>query len=76
MNFLPLAGFYWKHGTQIETMFAKGSSDPSLFIDVATALEPIIKKHWPALNASGLLDDALSTLKEMLAPPQTPTPDM
>ena len=70
MQIMPLVGFYWKHGTQINAMIPKSNTagQPSLLLDVATALAPVIKKHWPELNANGLTDDALSTLKEVLAP--------
>lgn len=71
MNIMPLVGFYWKHGTQIEAMFSSGSSPDGshLILDVATALAPVIKKHWPKLNENNLLDDGVATLRELLAPP-------
>lgn len=73
MNFMPLVGFYWKHGNQINAMAAKTGTpgQSSLLLDLATALVPVAKKHWPELNASNLLDDGLQTLKEVLTP--TPT---
>ncbi len=70
MNFMPLVGFYWKHGTQINAMIPKsGAGQPSLVLDVAMAAVPIIKKHWPQLNTNNLCDDALAALKEVLTPP-------
>jgi hypothetical protein len=68
---LPLVGFYWRHGAQINAMIPKSGTgeQASLVLDVATAMVPIIKKHWPQLNAEGLCDDALTTLREVLAPP-------
>ena len=67
MNLMPLVGFYWKHGNQINSLIPKsGVGQTSLLLDVATAMAPVIKKHWPQLNANGLTDDALSTLKEVL----------
>ena len=72
MNFMPLVGFYWKHGTQINTMLAKGGNQPSLVLDVATAMAPVIKKHFPQFNADNLCDDALATLKEVLTPQEVP----
>lgn len=72
MNFMPIGGFYWKHGTQINAMLPKSGTagQSSLLLDVATALAPVIKKHWPELNVNNLTDDALQTLKDVL----TPTP--
>lgn len=71
MNFMPLIGFYWKHGTQLNALMSKnaGAGQSSLLTDIATAAVPIIKKHWPALNAEGLCDDALTALKEATAAP-------
>lgn len=73
MNFMPLVGFYWKHGTQINEMLAKSSTpgQSSLALDTVTAMAPVIKKRWPQLNANNLIDDAVQTLKEVLTP--TPT---
>ena len=78
MNIMPLFGFYWKHGTQIEAMFAGGNSPDGshLLLDLSAALAPVVKKHWPKLNDNNLLDDAVSTLRELLAPPApVPTAD-
>ena len=71
MNIMPLVGYWWKHGSQIETMFSGGSSPDGshLLLDVAAALAPVIKKHWPKLNENNLLDDGVATLRELLAPP-------
>ena len=70
MNIMPLVGFYWKHGTQLETMFGKGASPDGshLVLDVVAALVPVVKKHWPGLNTDGLLDDAATTLRELIQP--------
>ena len=77
MNFRPLIGFYWKHGTQIEEMVAGGGTpgESSLILALAEANVPVIKRRWPALNANGLLDDALQTLRDMLAPDVAEIPD-
>jgi hypothetical protein len=71
MNIMPLVGFYWKHGSQIEAMFSGGSTPDGshLLLDVASALAPVVKKHWPQLNADNLLDDGVATLRALLAPP-------
>lgn len=73
MNWMPLVGFYWKHGAQINAMLPKSGTgaQSSLILDAATAMIPVVKKHWPWLNADGLCDDALSTLKEVLTPTET-----
>ena len=78
MNLRPLLGFYWNHGTQIETMIADASSGgkgSGIITDVAEALAPVVKKHWPALNANNLIDDTISTLKAVLAPDPVQTVD-
>ena len=72
MNLRPLLGFWWKHGDQVDALFSAGAGDGSLFPDIVNAAVPVLKKHWPALNANGLLDDAVATLKEVLAPPAPP----
>lgn len=72
MNLLPLVGFYWRRNQQIEKLVSSGkNSDGSshFVLDVMTAATPILKKYCPILNEDGLLDDALTTLKEVLAPP-------
>ena len=72
MNLLPLVGFYWRRNKDIEKLVSSGhGSDGSshLILDVLNANAPLLKKYWPALNENGLLDDALETLKEVLAPP-------
>jgi hypothetical protein len=71
MNFMPFVGFYWKHGAQINALLSKstGAGQSSLLTDIATAAVPIIKKHWPALNADSLCDDALTALKEAAGSP-------
>lgn len=73
MNWLPLVGFYWKHNAQISALLPKSgtANQSSLALDVATAMAPVIKKHWPQLNENGLCDDALSTLKEVLTPTES-----
>lgn len=72
MNIMPLVGFYWKHGSQIEAMVSKnkgGGNGTHTILDLAHALVPFVKKTWPQYNANGLLDDALSTLDAALAAP-------
>ena len=70
VNIIPIAGFYFKHGSQISALLPKssGPSQSSLLLDVADALAPVVKRHWPQLNANGLVDDAVKTLHEMFAP--------
>ena len=79
MNIMPWVGYYWKHGAQINALFTKTSDEgqSSLLLDIAAAAVPVIKKHWPELNANSLLDDALSTLRETIAPSPAsiPSPD-
>ena len=69
MNLMPLVGFYWRHGAQINAMIPKSPDQPSPVLDLALALAPVIKKHWPQYNKDGLLDDGIETLRELLAPP-------
>ncbi len=74
MNVLPLVGFWWKHGSQIEALLERPGGKPSpgrssLVLDLAAGLLPVVKKHWPQLNENGLLDDALATAKDVFAPP-------
>lgn len=75
MQLLPLVGFYWRRNQQISKLVDSGShSDQSshLLLDIANAAVPILKKYKPDLNAEGLLDDVLNTLKEVLLPPPAP----
>jgi hypothetical protein len=62
--------------TEIAELFA-GAADPrrAIFIlDCAGFLVALAKKWRPALNKTGLLDDALATLHEMLGvTPAQPT---
>lgn len=68
MNLLPLAEFLFKHGTQIGAMFSGGSGKGSSFaVDLMNVVEPVIKKHFPELNANNLLDDARATLNAVVA---------
>jgi len=71
MNIMPIVGFYWKHGQQINAMIPKSGTgaQSSLILDIAAAAVPVIKKHWPQLNANNLCDDALAALKEVLGAP-------
>jgi hypothetical protein len=70
MKFQPLIDFFWKHGAQLEALGATTSSPEttSLILDIAEAVVTIVKKRWPGLNANGLLDNALTTLRDMLSP--------
>jgi hypothetical protein len=75
MQLLPLVGFYWRQNQTLNKLFggtgsAKGTQE---IIDFATATVPLLKKYYPILNTNGLLDDALNTLKEVLAPPNPGT---
>ena len=70
MQLLPIAGFYFKHGSQIESLMSKGGTgDGHLISDLAAALAPVIKNHWPSLDENGLIDDAVELLRQMFAPP-------
>jgi hypothetical protein len=73
MNFRPLLGLYWKHGTQIEALFSGASTDQgNVLVDFLTAAAPVVNKHWPALNQNALIDDTVAALKEAFAPQTTP----
>ena len=77
MNLLPLVGLYWRRSQQIDKLVGSGAhSDGTshLVIDVLTAATPLLKKYWPAINEEGLLDDVVSTLKEVLSPPPAAPP--
>jgi hypothetical protein len=75
MNLQPLLSFGWKHGRQIEAMASSGTpGGSSVVLDACAAAVPFIKKHWPALNENSLLDDALDTLRAMMAPDSTASP--
>jgi hypothetical protein len=73
MNIIgPLAGFYWRQNQQITKLVGSGPSSSKStqeVIDLATAAVAFLKKYYPALNGNNLLDDALATLKDILAPP-------
>lgn len=72
MNLRPLLGFFWKHGSQLQNLMESGAKpDGHLLIDVAAALTPVVKKHWPVLNENGLIDDGLSVMREVLAADST-----
>jgi hypothetical protein len=71
MNMIPAIGFYWRQHQQL----AKLTSHSGALIDMANAVIPVVKKHWPKLNENGLLDDALETLKQMTAEQPNPYPD-
>jgi len=75
MNLMPLLGFYSRQHAQISDIFGGDGSGKgsAIIVELASAAAPLIKKHWPAYNANGLIDDALATLKEVLAPPASPT---
>lgn len=75
MQLLPLVGFYWRRNQQLDKLVAQGQSgDSHIVVELAEAIVPLMKKYYPALNADGLLDDALTTLKDVLAPPENTTP--
>jgi hypothetical protein len=69
MQVIPLLEFYLKHRSQIEELASKplAPGESSLVIDLVDALSPVVKKHYPASNAEGLLDDAVATLKAAMA---------
>ena len=71
MQVLPLVGFFWRRNKQIAALLEAGqSSDKSshIVLDVANAAAPLLHRYFPELNEDGLLDDALTTLKEAFAP--------
>lgn len=62
-------GFWLKHHDDINALFAKGQTgDSHMVLDFVQALVPVVKKHWPALNNNGLLDDAMVLVKNALSP--------
>lgn len=70
MQLLPLVGFYWRRNQQISKLVAGGKTTNShLVLDILEANAPILKKQFPSLNDDGLLDDFITTMKEVLAPP-------
>lgn len=74
MKILPILGFYLKHSAQIEALVNSGtkSGGGHLMLDMVEANAPILKAQRPDLNANNLIDDAVSTLRDMLsddAPP-------
>ena len=72
MNIRPWLGFFWKHGSQLQAMVDGGAKpDGHLLVDFAAALVEPIKKHFPALNANGMADDAISALRASLIVPET-----
>jgi hypothetical protein len=66
VQILPWVGFYYRQHEQLAKLTAGG--DGTALLDIATALEPVIKKHWPQLNENGLLDDLLATLQASEGP--------
>lgn len=68
MQILPLVGFYWRRHSQIEELLKSSNGDSHVVLDVLSANVPLLKKYFPNLNKDGLLDDAITTLKEVLAP--------
>ena len=72
MQLTPLLGFAWRQNQTLKALFGHGNPDPKQpqeIIDSVTAMLPVLKRYYPALNTNGMLDDALATLKEVLAPP-------
>ena len=75
MNVMPIIGFYYRQHGEIEKQLARagGGNGSPVVLALAEAAIPVVKKFWPSLNENGLLDDALATLKEVLAPPDQVT---
>ncbi len=74
MNLLPLVGFYWRRHGELEALVARGHSvdgSTHVVLDIASAAVPLLKRYYPALNANGMLDDALVTLRQVLTPSQS-----
>lgn len=71
MQVMPLIGFYYRQHGEIEKQLARagGGNGAAAVLAFAGAAVPVIKKLWPSLNENGLLDDALATLGEVVAPP-------
>lgn len=78
MNLLPLVGLYWRRHQEIEELVASGSHSEGqshLVLDVLNANAPLLKRWFPKQAASGLIDDVIKTLGEVLGPaPAVPTP--
>lgn len=66
MNIIPIMGFYMRRHEQIRSLAGALSGNPGAVVALATALVPVVKKHWPQFNADGILDDALTTLQQTL----------
>ena len=77
MQFTPLLGFYFRHGSQIEKLVDSGSTGAShTLVELLQNNAAFIKKCWPELNENNLFDDALETLKAVTAPaPPSNYPD-
>lgn len=75
MQLLPLVGLYWRRSKELSALVPKAASDKSSqeILDLLTALAPVVKKYYPTLNANGLVDDVIATMKEVLAPPPPST---
>jgi hypothetical protein len=68
MNLWPLAKFYMRRETELGELLgdAANPARAAFISDCAADLVALAKKWRPALNKTGLLDDALATLREML----------
>lgn len=67
MNYLPLLSFWLKHHEQFQSLTG---GDSTLLVDFADAVGPVLKKHFPNLNVNSILDDAVSTLHEVVGQPK------
>lgn len=73
MSIIDLAVFYEKHKNDLAALIPSGKGDPSLLTDLAAALAPVVKKHFPQYNPNNLIDDALTLLRVEVGPASPPT---
>jgi len=66
MNIFAVFGYAAKHGEQISALFGKGKgADSHIAADIAAALAPVIKKHWPQIDQDDLVDDTVSLMRDL-----------
>lgn len=62
------------HGRQVAEMAGKAASgDARKWLDLAYAVTPWLKKHYPQVNDQRLWEDALDAVEGMLSGKQTIT---
>ncbi len=66
VNIWPAVQFWGRRKNQIADLVADHKPHhPPILLDLAWALAPFLKRHWPQLNDQGILDDAVETLQKM-----------